>query len=96
MKKVLFITALLLSTPALADNSGLDCAKVAGIVENIMVIRQHGAPMSEVREKLGKPWYTVINDAYSENRWSTERNRKRAAQDFRNRYEVACYQYTAS
>ncbi len=94
MKKVLLITALLLSTPALAEDNGLDCEKVASIAGSIMDIRQHGAPMSEVREKLGKPWYGIITEAYKENRWSTERNKKRAAQDFRTRYELACYEYS--
>ena len=93
MKKALLITALLLSTPTIAEDNGLDCEIVAGIAENIMMIRQNGAPMSEVREKLGKPWHGIITQAYKENRWSTDRNRTRAAQDFRTRYELACYEY---
>ena len=93
MKKVLFITALLLSTPVLAEDKGLDCERISILAGKIMELRQSGLAMSKLREELEPMWYPMITSAYQENRWSSDSRREREVQDFINRYALACYEY---
>ena len=93
MKKVLFITALLLSTPALAEDNGLDCESISTLAGKIMEVRQAGYPMSKIRADLEAVWHPMITDAYRETRWSTDSRKQREIEKFTNKYALACYEY---
>jgi hypothetical protein len=98
MKLTALATILtLLSPPLYADDIKLKptdlCPKLGEFAHLVMSNRQLGVPISAALgttdEDLLK---SIILQAYTEPRWSTDSSRLRAAQDFRNTVEVMCYQ----
>lgn len=91
--------ALITSPAGAAEDLDAVCSMMGTMAKEIMLTRQAGVPMSEVRGKLlaqpsnpaNQLIATVILEAYQEPRYSVEENQQRAADDFRNKVELSCY-----
>jgi hypothetical protein len=98
MKLTALATILALLSPPLYAGDTMNkpsdiCPKLGEFAHVVMSNRQGGVPLSAALgttdEDLLK---SIILQAYTEPRWSTDASRLRAAQDFRNEVEVMCYQ----
>ena len=81
---------LVLATSAQADQ----CQDAGDLAEAVMTARQNGAPISQLMEIANGQEVIVqmVLMAYGEPRYSTDEFRSRAVEDFRNLWEVGCYQ----
>jgi len=92
MKALLAALILTFATTAHAEQAS--CDQIAELAENIMQARQSGVSMAKsmsVTDGL-KLVETMVIMAYETTRYSTERNQKREAQDFRDFWYLTCYQ----
>jgi hypothetical protein len=69
------------------------CAVIGVQVANVMVQRLNGEPMSK---QMNEPnlafFHFVIRDAYSQPFYQTTEMKKQLVRDFRERYELECYE----
>lgn len=81
---------LVLATSAQADQ----CQDAGDLAEAVMTARQNGAPISQLMEIANGQEIIVkmVLMAYGEPRYSTDQFQSRAIEDFRNLWEVGCYQ----
>ena len=81
---------LALATSAQADQ----CQDAGDLAEAVMTARQNGAPISQLMEIANGQEIIVkmVLMAYGEPRYSTDEFQSRAIEDFRNLWEVGCYQ----
>ena len=81
---------LALATSAQADQ----CQDAGDLAEAVMTARQNGAPISQLMEIANGQEIIVkmVLMAYGEPRYSTDQFQSRAIEDFRNLWEVGCYQ----
>ena len=92
MKNLLTSIAL---TLALATSAQADqCQDAGDLAEAVMTARQNGAPISQLMEIANGQEIIVkmVLMAYGEPRYSTDQFQSRAIEDFRNLWEVGCYQ----
>ena len=92
MKNLLTSIAL---TLALATSAQADqCQDAGDLAEAVMTARQNGAPISQLMEIASGQEIIVkmVLMAYGEPRYSTDQFQSRAIEDFRNLWEVGCYQ----
>ena len=92
MKNLLTSIAL---TLALATSAQADqCQDAGDLAEAVMTARQNGAPISQLMEIANGQEIIVkmVLMAYGEPRYSTDEFQSRAIEDFRNLWEVGCYQ----
>lgn len=91
MMKQLAIVLVLAASPAQADLTEVNCARVAEGAEGIMYLRQNGYPLGDLlaaagHTRIGK---TMILDA-----WETpafpEGHRERVVNEFRDAWHVRC------
>jgi hypothetical protein len=90
----LVITAVLvLAQPALAQPAQKVCEGVGAAAETAMKARQAGVPMSAVMSHAGTTeiLQKIVIDAYSVTRYGTDEYQERAVQEFRNKWELACF-----
>ena len=82
--------ALTLATSAQADQ----CQDAGDLAEAVMTARQNGAPISQLMEIANGQEIIVkmVLMAYGEPRYSTDQFQSLAIEDFRNLWEVGCYQ----
>ena len=82
--------ALALAASAQADQ----CQDAGDLAEAVMTARQNGAPISQLMEIANGQEIIVqmVLMAYGEPRYSTDEFQSRAIEDFRNLWEVGCYQ----
>jgi len=97
MKKIVIVmvAAMLLvsvSTVRGDDDWQETCKNLATLAENIMKHRQDGTSMPVVMELVGdlEIAQTLVMDAYRSPRFSTERMKKEAINDFRDRAYLMC------
>ena len=72
------------------------CTVQGGLAETIMTARQEGVAMSKLigilpQSVVGNVTAKMVQTAYDEPRWNTERNQQRAIADFRNLIEATCF-----
>lgn len=100
MKHLILALAIGLASPVAAQtNPAPDtCAQFGEMAHSMMLARQNGVPMStlmavtpQVDPALTTLVQSLIAAAYAIPRFSTEEYRQRAATDFRNEVERACY-----
>ena len=73
------------------------CAVIGIQVANVMVSRLNGIPMSEqMAEPNFEFFHFVIRDAYKQPFFRTPDMQKQLVRDFRERYEVECYDILGS
>ena len=71
----------------------ISCKQLGELAEGIMKIRQAGTPMSNAMEIAdgNSVIEAMVHAAYGITRWSTEKNKLEAMQDFRIKNEQLCY-----
>ena len=96
MKYLLFVSLLAIALPATAQQVVI-CSLFGDLAENVMKIRQKGASPAFVLkallgndEMINKIVVSLMADAYSKPRYTTERFQIRAVVDFRSEVETAC------
>lgn len=82
--------ALTLATSAQADK----CQDAGDLAESVMTARQNGTPISRLMEIANGQEVIVkmVLMAYGKPRYSTDEFQSRAIEDFRNLWEIGCYQ----
>lgn len=92
MKNLLTSIALALTLAASAQAD--QCQDAGDLAEAVMTARQNGAPISQLMEIANGQEIIVkmVLMAYGEPRYSTDQFQSRAIEDFRNLWEVGCYQ----
>lgn len=73
------------------------CAIIGTQTANVMVRRLNGEAMSEQMGEPNLPFiHFVIRDAYSQPFYQSLEGKKQLVRDFRERYELECYQILGS
>ena len=96
MKKLAILLVVLILSAGISVRGEEDwrgyCQQMATLAENIMAHRQKGTSMSEMMELVGELeiGQTLVIDAYRSPRFSTERMKKEAISDFRDRAYLMC------
>lgn len=96
MKHLLLMASLALASPATAQQVVI-CSAFGDLAENVMKIRQKGAPPAFVLDALlgddvaiNRIVTLMMATAYSKPRYTTERFQARAVADFRSEIETNC------
>jgi len=92
MKALILISALVLSTPAVSEEtSPLESCKVIGeIAAGIMDLRQSDVPMDEIMDKLSEAHHPLIVHIYSSPKYETEKYIKRKINEAKTEAMIAC------
>lgn len=94
MKKLLLIA--LLSFGAQAKYTAEDCKVIAEHAEVIMAMRQDGADMSKMYERLTMNISRLmIDEAFSKPQFSTEKHKKQMVTSFKNSWFKSCIKNVA-
>ena len=102
MKRLIIALALLISPTVLqAEESAQSddrCKMMGDLAHSIMKIRQNGVALSTqlglVKEKMPSvfpAFKPIIIMAYEETQWNSKKLRADAANEFRDKIELACY-----
>ena len=84
-------------TMAVIKGSSSACAEIGVQVANVMVSRLNGEAMSEqMSEPNFEFFHFVIRDAYKQPFFRTSEMKAQLVRDFRERYEVECYEVLGS
>lgn len=104
MKSVLIAAAIsMLAAPAMADNKVANCTGIASMAKSAMELRQTGADLpgliGEISKELDGADLTVAIEvlqlAYSEPLYSSERAKQGAANEFSSKMFLACMEVEA-
>jgi hypothetical protein len=90
MKYAIILAAAIAASPAFADT----CARIGEFAESTMGARQSGAALSRViavTNDLPPLFRAIVLEAYEQPRYQSEMHKNREIQDFRNKWESACY-----
>ena len=90
MKYAIILAAAIAAAPAYAD----PCARIGSFAAEVMATRQSGAALSRVlaiTDDMPSIFRKIVLEAYEEPRYQSELHKQRSAQDYRNRWESACY-----
>ena len=90
MKRLLLALALVVATPAHAEPA--TCEQMAGLIEDIATARQTGVPLSTVLNATADAPHlkNLILAIYEGQRYYSREAQRREAEEWRNRYHVAC------
>lgn len=96
MKNIFAAIALCATmAPAIATAQASEvCPMIGGLAESIMTARQRGLSLSDAYELTTESEIAtdMVGAAYGETRWHTESAQTRAVQDFRETWELSCYE----
>ena len=94
MLKPLTLALTLLSAPLMAQETEDPCMVLGELAEQIMTARQNGAPLSDLMVIAGDDDLVtvLVLEAYSSQRYFSDRVRTEVIEDFRNVVELVCYQ----
>lgn len=85
------LAAATIAPPAASGTLLERCTEFGALSESIMGVRQQGAALSEVLGVLKEErFHFIAIQAFEFPRFSLEKNRKEAAQDFRSEMELLC------
>lgn len=98
MKHIITAAIIALASPAWAEEPKDTCALVGEQAKRMMEHRQAGTAISTLMPHVnGSKFYTnMLVSAYEEPRYSSDEYQTRAIQDFRNKWETACYMAKSS
>lgn len=100
MKALILSFTIAVSYPAFVSAESITCEQFGELAESIMKSRQTGVPLSSLMNVIKDTPETDGNEifrnmivmAYDEPRYSSDNMQRRAIEDYRNLWELGCYQ----
>ena len=91
--KTIAVCAFMMPLPAQAQASEI-CPTIGRLAESIMTARQRGVPISQAYGLANGNELAIgmIQQAWEKTRWHSDRAQLREVQDFKEQWEIACYQ----
>ena len=93
MKHIITAAIIALASPAWAEEPKDKCLDLGELAQTMMEHRQAGTAISTLVPYLNgnKAATSMLVSAYEEPRYNSDEYQTRSIQDFRNKWETACY-----
>lgn len=100
MKALILSLVIAISSPTLVSAEAITCEQFGELAESIMKSRQTGVPLSSLMNVIkdtpeandNEIFRNMIVMAYDNPRYSSDNMQRRAIEDYRNFWELGCYQ----